>query len=67
MTDLLVVGSGLFGLTVAERMAEDTPLDGEVELDESYFGGRRRERRAVVPAARSSSLACSSEAGGCMP
>ena len=30
---------------IAERIAEDTPLDGEVELDESYFGGRRKGKK----------------------
>ena len=31
---------------IAERLAEDTPfLDGEIEVDESYFGGRRKGKR----------------------
>lgn len=31
---------------IAERLAEETPfLDGEVEVDESYFGGVRKGRR----------------------
>lgn len=31
---------------IAARMAEETPfLDGEIEVDESYFGGRRKGKR----------------------
>jgi transposase len=31
---------------IADRLAEDTPfLDGEIEVDESYFGGRRKGKR----------------------
>jgi transposase len=31
---------------IAEKLAEQTPfLDGEVEVDESYFGGRRKGKR----------------------
>jgi len=31
--------------TIAERMADDSPFSGEVEIDESYFGGRRKGKR----------------------
>ena len=31
--------------TIAERIAGESPFDGEVELDESYFGGRRKGKR----------------------
>lgn len=31
--------------TIAERMADESPFDGEVELDESYFGGYRKGKR----------------------
>lgn len=31
---------------IADRLAEDAPfLDGEIEVDESYFGGRRKGKR----------------------
>ncbi len=31
---------------IADRQAEDTPfLDGEIEVDESYYGGRRKGKR----------------------
>ena len=31
--------------TVAQRVADESPLGGEVEVDESYFGGHRKGRR----------------------
>ena len=30
---------------IAERIADESPFDGEVEIDESYFGGRRKGKR----------------------
>ncbi len=31
---------------IADRLAEQTPfIDGEVEVDESYFGGHRKGKR----------------------
>jgi transposase len=30
---------------IAERIAHESPFDGEVEIDESYFGGRRKGKR----------------------
>lgn len=39
MTDLLVVGSGFFGLTVAERMADAYGLDVTVIERRSHLGG----------------------------
>ena len=30
---------------ITEKIADDTPFDGEVELDESYFGGARKGKR----------------------
>jgi transposase len=31
--------------TIAQHIEEDNPFDGEVEIDESYFGGRRKGKR----------------------
>jgi len=31
--------------TIAERIADESPFDGEVEIDESYFGGHRKGKR----------------------
>jgi transposase len=31
--------------TIAEHIADESPFDGEVEIDESYFGGRRKGKR----------------------
>ena len=31
--------------TIATRLAEESPFGGEVEIDESYFGGRRKGKR----------------------
>ncbi len=31
--------------TIAERIADESPFDGEVESDESYFGGYRKGKR----------------------
>lgn len=31
--------------TIAERIAGESPFEGEVELDESYFGGKRKGKR----------------------
>jgi len=31
--------------TIAERIADESPFDGEVEIDESYFGGHRKGTR----------------------
>ena len=31
--------------TTAERIADESPFGGEVEIDESYFGGRRKGKR----------------------
>ena len=30
---------------IAERVADESPFGGEVEIDESYFGGRRKGKR----------------------
>ncbi len=30
---------------IADRIAQDAQLDGEVEIDESYFGGRRKGKK----------------------
>ncbi len=30
---------------IAEKIADETPFDGEIELDESYFGGVRKGKR----------------------
>lgn len=30
---------------IAEHIAHESPFDGEVEIDESYFGGRRKGKR----------------------
>ncbi len=30
---------------IAARIADEAPLDGEIELDESYFGGRRKGKK----------------------
>jgi transposase len=30
---------------IAERIADEGPFDGEVEIDESYFGGHRKGKR----------------------
>jgi len=30
---------------ITEKIADDTPFDGEIELDESYFGGMRKGKR----------------------
>ena len=31
---------------IAEKLAQDVPfLDGEIEVDESYFGGSRKDKR----------------------
>jgi transposase len=30
---------------IAERIADETPFDGEIEMDESYFGGVRKGKR----------------------
>ncbi len=30
---------------IAERIADESPFDGEVEIDESYFGGHRKGKR----------------------
>ncbi len=31
--------------TIAERIADESPFGGEVEVDESYFGGHRKGKR----------------------
>lgn len=31
--------------TIAERLADASPFEGEVEIDESYFGGHRKGKR----------------------
>jgi transposase len=31
--------------TIAERIADESPFGGEVEIDESYFGGHRKGKR----------------------
>lgn len=31
--------------TIAEHVAHESPFNGEVEIDESYFGGRRKGKR----------------------
>jgi len=31
--------------TIAERIADESPFAGEVEIDESYFGGHRKGKR----------------------
>ncbi|MGN6444424.1 UDP-galactopyranose mutase [Amnibacterium sp.] len=45
MTDLLVVGSGFFGLTVAERMAEQHGLDVTVIDRRDHIGGNAYSER----------------------
>ena len=45
MTDLLVVGSGFFGLTVAERMAETYGLDVTVIDRRAHIGGNAYSER----------------------
>ena len=45
MTDLLVVGSGFFGLTVAERMAEEHGLDVTVIDRRDHLGGNAYSER----------------------
>ncbi|MBA4853465.1 IS1595 family transposase [Emticicia sp. BO119] len=30
---------------IVDKIADDTPFDGEIELDESYFGGARKGKR----------------------
>ena len=48
---------------IAEKFAEQTPfLDGEVEVDETYFGGRRKGKRGRCLFSASSSVA-----GWCTP
>jgi transposase len=47
---------------IAARIADESPIHGEVELDESYFGGRRKGKRGRGAAARSPCLASSSVA-----
>lgn len=38
---------------IAERLAEEAPfLDGEVEVDESYFGGAHKGKRGRGPAGK---------------
>ncbi|GAA2749853.1 UDP-galactopyranose mutase [Amnibacterium kyonggiense] len=45
MTDLLVVGSGFFGLTVAERMADEYGLDVTVIDRRDHIGGNAYSER----------------------
>ena len=45
MTDLLVVGSGFFGLTVAERMADAYGLDVTVIDRREHIGGNAYSER----------------------
>jgi transposase len=49
---------------IAQRLNEEAPelLGGEVEIDESYFGGRRKVNGDAALAARFPSSACSSGA-----
>ena len=49
---------------IAQRLNEETPelLGGEVEIDESYFGRRRKGKRGAALAARFPSSDCSSGA-----
>ena len=30
---------------IADKIADETPFDGEIEMDESYFGGHRKGKR----------------------
>jgi len=30
---------------IAQEIADETPFDGEIEVDESYFGGSRKGKR----------------------
>jgi transposase len=54
---------------IARRLDAEAlePLGGEVEIDESYFGGRRKGKRGAALAARSRSSGCSSVAARSMP
>ena len=53
---------------IAAKLAAESPfVAGEIEVDESYFGGYRKGKRGRGPPARSRSSACSSAAGGFMP
>ena len=49
---------------IAQRLNEEAPelLGGEVEIDESYFGGRRAPFALAALAAKFPSSDCSSEA-----
>ena len=49
---------------IAQRLDEEARerLGGEVEIDESYFGGRRKGKRGAALAARFPSSDCSSGA-----
>ena len=34
-------------MIIHENTKHDSPLDGEIEVDESYFGGVRKEKEGV--------------------
>lgn len=52
---------------IAEKLAEQTCfLDGEVEVDQNYFGGRRKGKRARGAAGKVPVSASSSVAGSCI-
>jgi transposase len=53
---------------IAEKLAEEAPiLDGEVEVDESYFGGARKGRRGRGLPVRCRFSGCSSVAAKSTP
>ena len=43
---------------IAEEMENMVPMDGEVEVDESYFGGSGRDDAVAAQRARLRCLAC---------
>ena len=52
---------------IAWQLDEASPLAGEVEADERYFGGKRKGSVAVAPPARFPSSASSSAAARSTP
>lgn len=44
---------------IAVRIADDVPFDGEIEVDESYFGGVRKGKRGRGVAGKCLFLDCS--------
>ncbi len=52
---------------IAQAIEDETPFDGEIEIDESYLGASEKANKGVARRGKFRSLACSSAAAKSMP